>query len=184
MIAYHVDSCGTLPVGKLNLSQDYSGFDPICKCFCEKNFPDGISRMGKIYTLPHALNESYSTFDMVVDVIEFAFEFIRQKDFPDLPSRYQSIFAAPDESAAKDWAKRLAINLPEKDRDSIFANIKKIEYKKAFCADAYWRDRFCLGDREFYSPALIYDNAVKYWSGKKSDYPKMELIIPLPAVVL
>ena len=183
MIAYHVDTLRSLPKGRLDLSRNYNGFSPEIVRFCKESFPKGISRMGFIYTGVQVLSRDSDFSHVVSEIAEFAFELIRQHHYPNLPSRFQSIMACSTEAEANEWAHLLGANLrqyPVKCSPSI----KRVEYSTAFKGDSYWRDCMMSPGGPIFSPGLLYSCAHNYWSGKRSQSPRIELVIPLPVTIL
>ncbi|MFT0773435.1 DUF2441 domain-containing protein [Psychrobacter aquimaris] len=99
-------------------------------------------------------------------MIEAVFELVRRNEFPQLPSRLQSMFAWCNLDDAREFNSSLG------DKHSIF----EVEIKNAFIAD---QKLLYLGG----SVIGTYEMARKYWSGDRSDNCKLEAVIPLPAVI-
>lgn len=172
---YHVDILGTLPVGKLELISDYKNFDAEIKCFCEENFPQGISRMGFTYSGYFPTDEPMS----LTCIVETVFELVRQIHFPDRPSRFAAICACRSFDSALKWKEMLIPNAPDCDLDLV--KIHTLKCDSFFECDAFWRDNFSTDE---FNPGLLYANAKNYWTPKFNDDTKIELLLPLPVVVL
>jgi hypothetical protein len=130
----------------------------------EEYYPFGISRHGHQYLLK-GNNPNSSK-------IEIIFELIRICKFPELPSRFVSMFA---------WGSVLeAVAFKNKYRS-------KHPHAKVFRVDV--DERFIFkGDmnllRASSSNIEMVSLAEKYWSGGRSANPQIEVLIPLPQTVV
>ena len=178
-IFYTVDRSNNLASEmRVNLNTDYESMtiyqvENICTAVETRSrltqlYPAGISRHGMKY-----LTECTVLFDNVTrtplnvapfsHMIESVFELVRQNEFPERPSRMQSIYAWVHLSDARDFHAGIH-------------PIYQIESDNAFIADQTY---LSLGACVVGS----YEMARKYWQGEQSDSPKLEAIIPLPVVV-
>lgn len=176
MTAYHFDLLGNLPVGKLKLETNFMGFDKAFQVFCADLFPEGLSMFGLAYTEKCLTNSPMA----VVYFTETIFETVRRQWFPEKPSRFQSIFGVKSIESARDWGEKLKKNLSEEAAASK-SIIRLIQFERFFSADSFWRDNYEQDSLDFVS---VYANATAYWSGKLSNCPQLELVIPLPVIVL
>lgn len=145
MILYHLDRQNTFPLEtdkQLLFPFETNNTILADKLFSEI-YPRGISQTGIRYlntfeiqtdTLKHSKQtcENFRIF-----TIEYAFEIVRQIQFPHLPSRFTSLFACPNIKSVKCWYEILKNNAT----DISNASVKTIETSaNTFMADAYWRD--------------------------------------------
>lgn len=181
MIAYHIDRRCVLQKGQ-TLSLDNN-------CNLENTFnvfKNSLSNFGKQYlcaNLPLIVDSGFLQIDGSF-IWEFALEYIRCLNFPDLPSRFQCVFGCQTLEDIEMWKNHFFSTGYTK------MNIVKIETKDAFLRDANWfnqkglyshfkTDKF--GNISF-SAYCYYAN--KYWSGEMTDNPKKELLITLPCNVI
>ncbi|MFA0190474.1 DUF2441 domain-containing protein [Vibrio lentus] len=135
-------------------------------------YPNGISRHGIYYLLTYNLlvhdNQTGQPLSLAphIPVMEGIFELVRKQEFPERPSRMQSVFAWCTEDEAMTYR---ALNGNE-------VSIYEIESDEAFIAD---QNLLYLGT----SIAGATEFARKYWSGERSNNFKPEAIIPLPTLV-
>ena len=110
---------------------------------------------------------------------EWNFELIRRAFFPDKVSRFQCLYALGNMADYDLW--------PELDLNS--GVLFEIETDAAQCFDANW----LRGGFDFYgesgllnyrfSPAENARHAMNYWSGKVTNAPRMEYLVPYPVCV-
>ncbi|UQV22745.1 DUF2441 domain-containing protein [Vibrio sp. J383] len=161
----------------MNLDNNYEPMtiyqvEDVCSALETRNrlaqlYPEGLSRHGVKY-----LTDCTVLFDHVgapMDVapfshmIESVFELVRQKEFPNRPSRMQSIYAWVNIEDAVEFS---GGQVPT----------YEVEPDHAFIADqTYLTLGACV--------AGSYELARKYWEGEQSNNPKLEALIPLPVVV-
>lgn len=171
IIAYHIDRVGSLPLGEVTISKDYFG------CMNSNNadylrdfFIGGISKAGEIYVKSFdKANEMHT-----LSIIETIFEYVRSLYFNDKPSRFQSVFACETMEDVESWAEYFKCVGELK--------IRRIEFHNYCKCDAMWRDICRLED--YFVPSVVYYCAKQYWSGAISPNPRLELVIPLPVLVL
>lgn len=135
-------------------------------------YPEGLSEHGIFYLIKQGvvifengtrrpLNVTHTT-----PMVEAIFELVRQNEFPNLPSRMQSIFAWCEMKDAQEF----------KGASGIECQIYEVDCENAFIAD---QNLLYLGG----SVIGAYELARKYWSGEKSDNCKLEVVIRLPVVI-
>ena len=161
--------------------------DPQAKAF----FPDGLSQHGVNYLSDKRyISHSPATLEDIKEsnsqlseqLIEYTFELVRRSLFPEKPSRLTPIFALKNIEDSKQWE---GFDNPE-------YPVYEIESDSAIELDASFLKAgltfgCCLSTGSFeqgYEPIPCWEQAVMYWSGKFSDNPKREVLIPLPAKVL
>lgn len=114
-------------------------------------------------------------------MIDFFFELVRQAKFPDAPSRFTSLFAVEKISDFSLW--------PELFRNLVPSTIRIIEievpdntprFDSSFLRGGIIFDKNQHGYFMGFMPTANYDFAINYWSGKTSDSPRFEYLIPLP----
>ena len=138
----------------------------------EQLYPEGLSFHGIQYLIKECLvifkNMTREPLPLAptTPMIEAVFELVRRNEFPQLPSRLQSMFAWCNLDDAREFNSSLG------DKHSIF----EVEIKNTFIAD---QKLLYLGG----SVIGTYEMARKYWSGDKSNNCKLEAVIPLPAVI-
>lgn len=145
-------------------------------------FSNGINRMALTYLNECAFDDNnpnnQSTF-----IAEYIFETVRRLEYPDLPSRFTSIYAAKNLEELKYWIDVLQRNYTY---DSNDANIKIVETEKFVYVDSCWRD-FCIYS-DFHklnlNPFLFHYYARQYWSGEMSEEPKPEVLCGLPVTII
>lgn len=95
MIAYHVDRRRSLVENKTIQLFNVHINDPSVQKAVDLFFQEGLSAHGKLYAFQNCPNSS----------IEQIYELIRQKDFPDKISRFQSFYAFQNLSDAIHFSK-------------------------------------------------------------------------------
>lgn len=194
---YHLDRGGTLKPGMILQtkppsedseisSQDRKALIPL-----DEIFPYGVSKFGSRYfqTVPSKLFDGYSFFpeelegDVSIALMEQTFELVRRADFPDMPSRFTSLFCVSDLTWFAKWP-RLT------ETPGHVFEIKPIENNKTATLDA----SFLKGDLTLKSTKdgginvrssfhLNVSYAYRYWSGEFSDNPQEETLVELPVTV-
>ncbi len=179
---YHLDRSGKLPLGYINLNNDYSNFTKEVADFCKSKFPKGLSHLGINYINNFDHIDHNNPKNSAIFFMEFIFELVRQLEFPNIISRFESMFAVKNLNDAELWLKTL--NSYEDDNHSIIQpKICILQCNSYFEADATWRDIFFSGETTT-NFALCYYRACKYWSGAKTSNPVTEILVSLPAKVV
>lgn len=197
MKLYHLDRTGTFPVGKPLLLHSLSELpDEARNTVFVQEFISGISSHGKQYldnTVPgipriSVTNSNIKFIDetsflnrksfLGSQIIEFIFELVRRIHFPQMSSRFVSLFCVDNLSEFEKW--------PELNSNS---------NKRIFEIDApdtlqRFDSNFLRGGLAFSAssnyaylgmlPAQDFDLAYKYWSGSSTPSPRWEYIVPLP----
>jgi hypothetical protein len=202
MILYHMDRAHSLKPGmQLELHNPMELGEDVANSLLMKNFPDGISQHGMNYLSASCavmkeivvlgnqafINEASINENLHIAsnrMIELAVELVRQAYFPQMPSRFVSLFAVTAIDKFHGWEDSLG-----KVGDS---PIYKLEVPTATRElDGQWlRGGISFGwDNDlsgFYLGLLthgLYDMAYRYWSGEVSDSPLMECLVPLPVQI-
>ncbi len=173
---YHVDRLGEIVENtSFNLETEYEYLDIQCvrEIYNESDaintvkrlYPKGISNHGIRLLFIERSNTPEELIGRLGPLIENVFELVRRADFPDKPSRMESIFG---------WT---SLKEAENFRDEYNGGrIFEISSERAF-----------IGDQKFLSltGTVIgtYEQARKYWSGERSQNPSLEVLIPLPQVI-
>lgn len=138
-------------------------------------FPDGLSLWGW-KCIPYIFEIENGRFDPLDSnfcncLIERDFEMVRRRDYPEMPSRLQCIFAvAALGDLFRDWPMLL--------KDAV-------SFYEVFCNDSYSMDAAFLSG---YSAATEYrltdstpgiENIYKYWKCEKASSPRVEILLPL-----
>lgn len=132
-------------------------------------YPGGLSRFGLRYLHEECLivrNTIGQCLDFAphIPIIEGIFEQVRINEFPECPSRMQSMFGWCNLSDAEDF------NSVHDNKHSIY----EVHSEKAFIAD---QKLLYLGG----SIMGAFEFARKYWSGERTHNPKLEAVVPLPS---
>jgi hypothetical protein len=135
--------------------------------------PSGLGQHGLTYvgTLRGKLSEDTS------GMIEMVAEFVRQSHFPHRPSRLASCFAWRTLKEARKFAVDYPLSVNE-DEPLPSPEIWVVQStERGFEADMTWLN---LG--QMWGHTLVHLH--NYWSGKLSDEPCIEVVLPLPVKVL
>ncbi len=197
MMFFHIDRLGTFPQKKeeqrIPTQNTYNTRE--AERMFEMLYPNGVNKMGHLYLSPFDIDMSGSGINGTLEnhrifTIEYAFEMVRLLRFPELPSRFQSLFACQAEQDVCDWYNILKENHYDMSR----AVVKIIETDDCFVADAAWRDKRLEinGSSEIgkhvkytvFSPFAYHAWAYDYWSGKPTSNPKIEVLCRLPVSVI
>lgn len=197
MKLYHIDRLGTLKDGQrieLIPLSELSG--PVGKSrFARQLFPEGVSHHGAQYLDTESVykqffgrtNNNLELFNikaLVDDVelscsksIELVFELVRQRYFPEKPSRMTSLCAV-DNPEARGWR---SLKADEKQLFEIIAQDNTPSFDGAFLRGglALNRDSFENWKIDF-SISELFDLAYAYWSGESTDSPQCEYLVQLP----
>ena len=179
MIAYHLDRYSSLSAGQiLNLEPFHyeMGFQNMNFNTLAHNLSligfDSISHFGKIMTE----NVEMDTLPMLTNrYIEFIFEMVRTREFPDMPSRLKCLFSFPTLSCIKEWSEYLI-------QSSSPVWEVSCDSESVITLDA----RFLRAGDHLHNPddSVTYDNARKYWNRETSPRPLLETLLPLPAKIV
>lgn len=190
MTLYHLDRLNTFPsepdrqiifpVKTNNLLEADALFKSL--------YPKGISKTGIRYLNAFALDNSLNASENLrIFTIEYIFEAVRLAHFPQLPSRFTSLFACQTKDDVIKWyniLKSNSINISE-------ATIKVIDVPgNVFTADSFWRDNRLLLKSESKAPLEVFNPfayhiwAEKYWTGEHSANYCPETLCELPVNVL
>lgn len=165
MIFYHVDRCNSLhSIGELS-------FIPVNK----------IVDLGFNISC-HGLNHFYRNKADWNEIYELALEFVRQRKYPQLPSRFECFFAHETKETALDWAMRYLkpdaeFQIAEVDTEVFY----KFDYSWFTPEQGITHIRLQSNSLTLSAACEIADN---YWSGKKTNTPKIEVLIPLPCRIV
>lgn len=134
MIVYHLDKFNALSPGQtLRVPDDALYYSPAItsdvRLAIEKYFRGGLSRFG--YSI---LSAKFSPADIDLQILELLMELVRCKSFPTLPSRLQSLFAAPSPASIADhW---LSCLRADKSGSRLYA----CEARRVYAAESKYRD--------------------------------------------
>lgn len=166
---YHIDrDCSINKTGRI-FPYETPQKNPISKII------PAISQHG-VHFLLHNESHLISVLDEVV------LEYARTALFPTMPSRFQCLFANKSIAEVKKWANYWNLRKYQ---------IVEIESDKFYELDCSWfTDTAQTGalldsysDRNIIhneAVARIFEEAVKYWGGERSNIPRLEILIPLP----
>jgi hypothetical protein len=105
---------------------------------------------------------------------EYAFEQIRRQEFPDLPSRIESVFVFEDPAFAMAWTR---VNPPEPEH---VYRVEPIEARtRTVRVDMTWVDTFS----QYHSFDSIDECIRRHWRANASQQPKWEVLIAGPVTV-
>lgn len=173
MIFYHVDRDCSINKTGLIFPYKTPQTNPISKIL------PVVSQHG-VHFLLHNEPHLISTLDEIV------LEYARLSLFPKMPSRFQSLFVTKSLEGAKQWAKYWNL---------LHYQIIEIEAENFYELDCSWftdtartgtllnsyQDRNVIHNEAI---ARIFEEAVKYWGGERSNTPRLEILIPLPCQVI
>jgi hypothetical protein len=138
--------------------------------FVSINYPNGLSQHGIQYMIEKVDFPQYegNNFAPYMWTIEFIFEMVRQIHFPNLPSRFISIFGCIDLNSVLEFRNNYG-------RQESY--IYKVECKDYFKADM---NLLKLG------PSLVGSIlfAKKYWQGESTENPFWEYFLQFPVQVI
>lgn len=109
------------------------------------------------------------------DLMELIVELVRQMQFPEKPSRYQSIFACKSVEDADSFRKKYR----EQEGPQPIYEILINEDTNVHHGDMRLLDLNASSD----NAAMVFTKAIWYWSGISSMNPFWEYIVPLPIQV-
>lgn len=164
-IFFHVDRlCKIDPTREIGLAKFTNITPPILQDHVDKMFPDGVSLHGDRYFLQNSANPLLTNPN-----IEIFFEFVRRADFPNKPSRFQSLFASETYEEAKFFKENYGNNE---------SKIWKIKAKQFHKGDMSLLTNDCA--------ILVYSYyAQLYWSGEQGPFtPVWEILVKPPVEIL
>ena len=173
MKLYTVDRAKTLKTGmRLELFTDrkYNVDSPVevgVNKLIESWFPDGVAEHGNtyIFRLPNMLPEKM-VMEYPAFICESVFELIRQLQFPDRLSRFQSVFATDEENL-----------------DEMIARIAQGTDYNVFELNCDKYEKYDMNWVKGNTFAVCSYAATRYWSGAVSDNPLFEYLVHPPVVV-
>lgn len=190
MILYHLDRENSFPTKKdeqfikpskiLNIDE--------VKNQSNQEYVHGISNHGDKYLSffdenYDSMEETYNNFRIYT--IEYIFEMVRRLYFPNLPSRFTSLFACKTKDEIMCWYDVLTHN--KQKYPNITIKIISTDRKTLIC-DTYWRDGISnllfYNDRSVFSPFAYHEYAINYWKGIKGKKPRMEVLCELPVTII
>lgn len=99
---YHIDRRGTLALDSVIDLTRYNDIEPeILQQHVDMLFPDGVSQHGETYLL-----KGQTPANGINPVIELLFEYVRQSGYPNIQSRFQSLFAFGSVGDAREFRER------------------------------------------------------------------------------
>lgn len=174
MIAYHIDRNNTLKKGDVielikPTIEDQTGL------LCNFLPHDGLSNHGWHYLIDYKLQNTNGN-KTEYYIMEYELELIRKVYFPDLVSRFESFFAISSIDEISKWRGILSEN------DTIW----QIEFDES---QSIMRDsNFLIPGLDLqthmFEPIISFTNGYRYWSGKKTNNPRMELLIKPPIKII
>ncbi len=168
MIYYHIDRTCSIQIGNLDFSRKST--PPFGASFSH------LSRHGYNYFAGQSDSNNSREW-------EFALEYIRATKYPNLPSRFQCLFATSSEKDFRQWL-HYFFQYP-----SPF-HMVKIESDSGYEFDASFFTGAKLSDFPFTlqshptSLGAMCEVADHYWAGEKTAKPFLEVLIPLPCKVV
>lgn len=172
MVAYHIDRDNSLQEGQiitLNKNSEISFIE-------NKMFPEGISYHGF-----HYLDENYQNIggnQPSFYILEYELELIRKAYFPNLPSRFQSLFAIENLEEIQKWNGIFSENCTIWEIEFDESNYVKLD--SSLLIPSLKAD-----DKNVtFSPKNSFFYGYHYWNGNISNNPRMELLIKPPVKIL
>lgn len=182
MIAYHIDRSNSLKEGML-INPLHPRINPeFLTDVINRKFPEGLSLHGNHYFARQANSFITSDGKLINDnipsvnayLIDNIFEYERVINFPQRPSRFQSIFCSETIEEAKSWVDFFRLGSEAKIWE---VETEHDEYARL---DAKW----LKGDINVLSFITLSHYAQRYWSGEPHPgESQFELLIKLPVVV-
>lgn len=182
MKAYHIDRIHSLKIGETyNLIdiKDSNEFSNSTK----SSYPEGLSLHGYYYLLQRNVNflkqESDGTPFFNSLMIDYLYEYERIIHFPEKISRFQSLFVIKDNDEVNKWLQLFEDNREEYEPHP---RLLEIEFDSEFLQI---HDEKLLNIKlDDFSIQEIQMLASKYWSGDRTDNPKLEWLIKPPFKVI
>ncbi len=165
MIFYHVDRCNSLnSLGELSL------------------IPVSPTPEFGFKIASHGLNHFFRNKADWSEIYELALEFVRQIKYPKYASRFECLFAHETRDKAYDWATRYI-------KPNVEFQIAEIETDVFYKFDCSWftpiagKTVIQLKSNSLTLSAAC-EIADNYWSGKETNTPDIEVLIPLPCRIV
>lgn len=191
---YHLDRSGRLSKGvRLNLVSSTTDDQLRAEgagAEVARMFPNGISPHGLRYLSTVCVRLFEAPFfnfgaisgELSSVLIEQTLELVRRADFPNMPSRFQSVFCVDDPSDLDAWPEITATG------GTLFEITPENPSKVARLDASFLKGGFTeivgnMGVDECYSIPMCVTIAYRYWSGERSESPKPEVLVELPATV-
>lgn len=207
MILYHLDRLGKLTDGQdINLIPISEMETDIGNSEFLRSFSDGVSNHALTYltntskylfSLPFAFQSVETPIDFIsaaslsmnknfvdAQINEVTLELVRRSNFPNLPSRFRSIFAVDSIDEFKNW-KELTYENGTPVKHNVFSfdvhgGLYRFDSNWLKGGISFGFDR-SAGKYFFgFMPAASYDYAFNYWSGLPSPCPRWEYLVELP----
>ena len=161
---YHLSRTDSLIPGQLLDLID----TPTCcletEALFKTSFPSGITKHGEIYLFSQIQNNQIGS----MQFIEAVFELIRRAEFPEKPSRFQSIYGCETIEEAKAFRDKY----PQYNGKQS-STIWEVECAKGYKVDMNWLNT----GNTFLDSILL---AKKYWGGVPSLTPMWEILMCPP----
>lgn len=142
-----------------------------------KYFPNGLSPHGLQTLLPQHLT-SPAAYESIAEIV---FELVRQKDFPESPSRLSSLYASETITHAEQWLQHFKGTFFHQ-RSQLPLSLWEISFKSnARLYDAKLLD---IEPDDCFSYLPLLEHAYRYWRGEMTPSPLPELLIPYPVLVV
>lgn len=193
MILYHYDRRGALESGqRLELSRDYSVLGERAEGVTDALswlFPEGMSRHGFLYmdvfstgcAVGAESGESlrWQLANMPSYQIEWSLELVRRIWFPGLPSRCQSIFCLQNTESLSQWPELWS------SQGRLFEVDVPDDGRRAVLDSRMLRGGFVTHDDGVITGSAPLDwlCSKRYWSGGKSQDPRLEVVVELPVTI-
>jgi len=195
---YHLDRLNTFPAQPTEQLLPLKTHNTLgAEGIFNRLYPAGMSKTGERYLNPFDVDTSnYDSIKRTCEnyhiySIEYALEVVRLLHFTYLPSRFESLFACERKEDVIAWADILSQN----SMDIANATVKVIETSNDFfIGDSAWRDQPLTLKQELengqdyyrpvFSPFAYHYWAIQYWSGIRTDAPKLEVLCRLPVHVV
>ncbi len=164
MIAYHIDRYNSLHIGQdINLFTYTSNMS-------SRLFNNKVSKHGANY-----LDKCYAP-DLCSFLIEYEYELIRQRFFPNCISRYQSFFALKNIEDIVCWSNFLSPDFKVYEIEFFHDNYQLFD-------TSHLKGGPDLNNNLLWAPEPTFDSAFHYWSGEYSQSPQPELLILPPLTI-
>lgn len=130
----------------------------------------------------HGLNHFYRNKADWSEIYELALEFVRQKRYSHFPSRFECFFAHATKEVAFNWAMRYL-------KPNSEFQIAEVETDTFYKFDCSWftpeqgKTHINLKSASLTLSAAC-EIADYYWSGKETNTPNFEILIPLPCRII
>lgn len=150
--------------------------------FSDILFPNGVSQHGFYYTadLTYNINSSNNSIvefeklknSFASSQIEYNFEMVRKAFFPDLPSRFSSLFALENLEDILRWPELL---IPGSKIHRLNIDKEPDSFDSMLLAGGLG----LTNSKAMFYPMTNFEQAYKYWNKELSEQPRKELLIDL-----